>query len=191
MLTGESIIKHSTLRTVFPLLYLTERIRDADEDMLHTGRVLYLADKHHLLHYGRTVTRDEYIYIQGGPIGKTALDLSEGWRESLGRFYRNKFSRTDIDDHLSQTDREALDFVVATFADMPHGKFYEYIRSLPEWKKVEDLFQLKDDEGKPRIRFLPVDTRDLLRLPDGDRYFNVSAEHIEMSRQMMLTGELD
>jgi len=190
MLTSESILYRSTLRTVFPLLYLTERIKDADEDMLHTGRVLYLADKHHLLHYGRTVTRDEYIYIQGGPIGKTALDLSEGWKESLSKFYRNKFSETDINDHLSETDRLVLDSVITNFGAMPHGKFYDYIRSLPEWKKVEDLFWLKDDEGKPRIRFLPVDTSDLLRVPDGDRYFNVSAEHIEMSRQM-LTGEFD
>lgn len=190
MIEASLLLAHKTIKTVAPLLHLTANVKGADDDMLYTGRLLYLADKHHLLYYGRTITRDEHIRIQGGPIGELAFEVSDTWKVSLSGFYRSKLPPEKAGEYLSESDEGSLAFVIEKFAAMPRGKFYGYIRSLPEWKKVEDLFQLKDEEDRYRIRRLPMDRLDMLLLPDGDHYFNVSAEHVAETRRFM-TGEFD
>ena len=38
-------------------------------------KLVYLADKYHLLKYGRTVTNDDYYAMEFGPVGTTVKDV--------------------------------------------------------------------------------------------------------------------
>ena len=189
MLDSGTLFSIFTLKTAAPLLYLAANVENAEEDMEYTSTLLYLADKYHLLFYGRTITKDEHIYTHRGPIGKLAHEMSITWKEHLGDFYRTNLL-VGYEDFLSKSDQEALDYIIEKFVPMSKKDLYRFVHFLPEWKKVEDLFELKDDGGNPRIKQLPVEPEDLLLLPDPNHYFNVSAEHIEESL-MWMTGQFD
>lgn len=174
---------HDTVKTVASLMHIISKVRGAGNDLLYASRLLYITDKYHLAWYGRTVTGDQYICSEGGPIGKIAHNISICWEASLDRFYRSRFhSEEDIDEYLSESDREALSFAINNFSKMARGRFYDYMRELPEWKKnnIVSLAAEQEDNGAiPQISL-----NDMLLMPEGDCYFNISEEHLAESRRI-------
>ena len=62
-----------TTKIVQALCYFLTKIKRADK--LRLVKLLFLADKYHLIHYGRTVTNDEYWAMPLGPVGTTTKDI--------------------------------------------------------------------------------------------------------------------
>lgn len=92
-------------------------------DLYSVMKMIYLADKYHLSHYGRTVTGDIYTAMSKGPVPERAYNLCKFVRGDRDRFdpmpdaksflrmEGNNFellAEPDLDD-LSASDREALD----------------------------------------------------------------------------------
>ena len=44
-------------------------------DKLKAVKLLYLADKYHLLKYGRPIINDTYVHLDNGPVPSKALDI--------------------------------------------------------------------------------------------------------------------
>lgn len=164
-------------------------------DKLKLLKLVYLADKYHLIYYGRTITNDDYYAMKHGPIASTVMDvlefdefsLSEEEYEYASSLFK-KVSEHDLMpieekfdlDMLSETDREALNYVVEKFGSWPSLKLREYTHRYPEWYQYKELFE------KGRIKRERIDTKELLSVIDEN--FPVSQEHLEESRKIV-TGD--
>jgi len=80
---------------------------------------------------------------------------------------------------LSDTDKEALDFIIDKFAHIGHWELRDYTHDYPEWKQYEHL--LKNRLVK-RIR---IKTEELLSLLPND-VLSVPPEHLEDSKKVLL-----
>lgn len=156
-------------------------------------KLVYLADKYHLLKYARTVTNDDYYAMQFGPVGTTVKDVLTFDKDMLAKEYKylsKRISRSGKEfeaipsrlkyDHLSESDLEALDFVAAKFGKMTGTQLINYTHLYPEWAQHADLFK-----GKC-IRRMRIESEELLSVID-DNCFGVTQKHIEETRKM-ITG---
>ena len=179
------------------IYYILRKIGKADK--LKIIKLIYLADKYHLIKYGRTITGDDYYAMEMGPVGTTAKELLtfeeddvfsptakayiKRLIEQAGREYTYRARDTEVElDTLSETDKEILDFVIGKFGDMPTGELIDYVHRYPEWKKYENSFK------NGLIRRGKIKIEELLSILDDDSDLKVTTEHIEESKKI-LTGQ--
>lgn len=160
-------------------------------------KLVFLADKYHLIRYGRTVTGDDYYAMEHGPVGSTVKDVLEFNRFTLADneyAYASKLL-DKIDDKslkakpgiklgelemLSESDIEALDFIIEKFGKMTASELRNYTHNYPEWEQYRELFE-NNQTKRERLK-----TEELLSTLPGDP-LGVTSEHIEESREI-LTG---
>lgn len=146
------------------VLYLLKSHKELDR--IQIIKLLYLSDKYHLMHYGRTVTGDEYWARKMGPVGlmaKNILSFDDNRTNSLDgdvlssverhleKFedsYRSRNQKCDFE-LLSDSDKRALDFVAGKFGGMGSFALRDYTHKYPEWKKHEHVFRA-DPKSNPR-----------------------------------------
>lgn len=124
-------------------------------DKLKAIKLIYLADKYHLRKYGRLVTGDQYIAMKLGPVQSGVKDIADlsDFLGSEERDYTSLFikkeghdieSIKEIDyDELSQTDVEALNFVLERFGNLSDSDLIELTHKGYEWKRHENELKLK------------------------------------------------
>lgn len=177
--------------------YLLKKLGTADKIKLI--KLLYLADKYHLIRYGRTVTNDDYYAMPYGPVGTTVKDilsLSEFLSDEekhytnnlLTKVGDNAFRAKDVVedyDMLSETDVEALDFVHEKYGAMSAWKLRDYTHRYPEWSQYEDLFT------KGHTRRERLATKELLSVLDNDPIAaGITKEHL-IEAEKTLSGRFD
>jgi uncharacterized phage-associated protein len=189
-MTGERTI-------IEAICYVLCRLKKVDK--IHLVKLLYLADKYHLMNYGRTITDDDFMAFEHGPAGSRAIDILEFDSFVLGEdieLAKELFQQGEGHEYLpgerclihqiemlSESDIEALDFAITNFGSMDKWQATDYTHELPEWKQYEHLFK------KRLTKRMSLRTEELLLSPD-DRFFNTPKEHIEQSREI-LTGTSD
>src|SRR5437867_554195 len=106
--------------------YLVERC-PADVTKMKLAKLLYFADKKHLLTYGRPVIGDRYIKMEWGPVPSQGYNLMKHDERALSEdqdlFDRHlEVKGNDItlkapadSSYLSETDREALDEIISKY----------------------------------------------------------------------------
>lgn len=174
------------------LCYLLLRLKQADK--IHLVKLMYLADKYHLMNYGRTISNDSFVAFKNGPAGSKTTDVLEFDGYVLGEYL--DLAQQSIQkgegfeylpgegcslgsfDMLSESDIEALDFVIDNFGKMDKWEVVDYTHKLKEWKQFKPLF----DSGKTRSE--PIKTEDLL-LSVNDKYFNIGEEHLKESHEIL------
>ncbi len=118
-------------------------------NQLKVIKMIFLADKYHLLHMGRTITGDTYIAMEHGPVPSLVRNLVyriEDYLPEEARGIPDQFftlgpnymieSKDAVDyDLLSVSDRAAIDFVISKFGELGYKKLLDYVHTLPEWKK--------------------------------------------------------
>jgi len=183
--------------TIEALCYLLSKLGKADKIFL--VKLMYLADKYHLMNYGRTITNDEFLAFENGPAGSRTTDILEFDPYVLGKnlFLAKSLIKkgeghqylpgSKCRDHeiemLSRSDIEALDFVIAKFGKMNQWDLVDYTHTFHEWKQYEDKFK------RHITRRERISTEEVLSNPK-DEYFNVSEEHLQECREI-LTGTFD
>jgi uncharacterized phage-associated protein len=179
------------------LHYLLKKLGKADKIKLI--KLLYLADKYHLVRYGRTITNDDYYAMEHGPVGTTVKDIlsSDTFNVSpteakyisrlLNKVDENNFeAKTTAKinyDMLSESDKEALDFIIKHFGHMSQWKLRDYTHQYPEWYQYKDLFENRISR-RERIH-----TRELLSTLKDDP-IRMPKKHIKESAKY-LTGAYD
>ena len=120
-------------------------------------KLLFLADKLHLVRYGRTVTGDWYAALEHGPIpshidnlldalenevqGYEDLEVLEA-RVALDRRFRYpRLVSRGIDDdfveeNLSQSDLQIMRTIVETFGHRTFAELRGYTHELPAWENA-------------------------------------------------------
>lgn len=184
-----------TFTIIEALYYILKKFRKADKIKL--VKLLYLADKYHLIRYGRTITNDDYYAMEHGPVGTTVKDVlsldpfnisKKGYKYAsklLEKVDENNFrANTDarvVFDMLSESDKEALDFVVEKFGKMKQWELRDYTHKYPEWYQHEDSFNNK------LTRRERIDTKELLSTIKDDP-LKMPPKHIKESEKI-LTGK--
>ena len=128
-------------------LYLAHKRPGADKYLV--VKLFYLADREHLIRYGRPITRDKYVALTYGPIASNAMDLMErdsyvmrkanidtlpfdigekqtkrGATQTLGRPHR------EIDrDLFSRTELAVLDETIAAYGGLDFDGLYNLTHS--------------------------------------------------------------
>ncbi len=169
-------------------------------DKIKIIKLIYLADKYHCIHYGRTVTRDDYYAMRLGPVASTVknvLDLDEISLSSPEYEYATKLieksgydiysyitkNKEQLDyDMLSESDIEALDFVINCFGNKTNFELSEYTHKYPEWYQHEELF-----EKQPNARG-DIELFELVSLINNDDPIGegLTSEQIEQSKLMLI-----
>ncbi len=182
------------LTIIEALYYILTKIKKADKIKL--VKLIYLADKYHLIRYGRTITDDDYYAMPHGPVGTTVKDIlsldrfnmsEKGFKYAsklLELIDKNNFrakpdTRGELE-MLSDTDKEALDFVVDRFGKMAQWELRDYTHKYPEWYRYENLFK------NNLTRRERIETKELLSTIKNDP-LATSPKHIKESRKI-LTG---
>ena len=163
-------------------------------------KLLYLADKCHLIRYGRTISGDDFWAMPLGLVGSVTKDVldfdedenkhfpnpeSEYASTMLQRTWAHTFKpkvlcNQDNINQLSETDIEALHLVAKHFGNYDTWDLVRFTHRYPEWKQYENLFESKE------IKRERVYTEELFSvLPDDP--LTMPNEHIEESRNI-LTG---
>lgn len=182
-------------KIVQALVYILTKIQKADKIKL--VKLLYIADKYHLIRYGRTITNDEFWAVKAGPMGSVTSDVLNTGNEEATYFNYNPAMLKRLDDYafeasiskeegfeaLSESDLEILDIVVSKFGRMYKWDLVKYCHQYLEWKQYEKVF-----ENAPTKRER-IHTEELLSTI-GDEPFEIIPEHIETSKQI-LTGMID
>jgi uncharacterized phage-associated protein len=179
---------HTIIEAIY---YVLSKIGQSDK--LKIVKLIYLADKYHLIKYGRTITNDDYYVMQYGPVGTTVKDFlssdtyfsSSAEKEFESRLiekvaeyeYKCRPIRYKIK-WLSQSDLEVLDFVIEKFGAKTSLQLFRYSHRYPEWKSYESLFKNK------RLRRKRLENRELLSTIKDD-LLEMPKEHIETSAEIL------
>ena len=134
-------------KAIAVLAYLASKTDEIpDLDKYKAGKLVFLADKYHLVRYGRPIVGGEYRALEYGPVPQTALDLLQAAVEEIP-LVRNPTAQRlrellDVDrsfryprihakevvllESLSRSDLMALDYVVANFG----GKSFNDLKAI-------------------------------------------------------------
>ncbi len=187
---------YKTYSIIEAVYYLLKKLGPTDR--IKIVKLLYLADKYHLLRYGRTVTTDDYFAMGNGPVGSTVRDvlvLNEIALSPKEYKYASKLLKK-IDEYklainesedvqplfemLSETDKEALDFVINTFGNKKYGELIEYTHKYPEWKQHKEALESNLTKREP------ISTEEMLSTLDNDPLMEgITKENIELARSIL------
>jgi len=125
--------------------YLLERCPGVTKMKL--AKLLYFADKEHLLNYGRPILGDRYIKMEFGPVPSRGYNLMKGesTAEDQELFDRhisvtgNDISlRASADKrHLSETDIEALDEACKRYGQLTAAQLSHFSHREPAWMNAD------------------------------------------------------
>lgn len=187
-----------TRKIIQALCFLLNEIPGRRADKVKLVKLLFLADKCHLVRYGRTISGDDFWAMPLGVVGSVTKDVLGFDENDENDFpnpeyeYAKKMLRkvgthayeanhacdaNDID-QLSETDIEALRLIAKHFGRLSGWELVELTHRYPEWQQYKKLFDSKE------IRREKLDTAELLSvLPDDP--FAMPEEHIEESRKIL------
>jgi uncharacterized phage-associated protein len=147
-------------KAVAALLFLASQQpkRIQNFDRYKAAKLLFLADKFHLVRYGRPISGDYYKALQWGPIPQTILDaLSELESGNVGSQTGQEVSRVlefkQLSGHehpcltpkvkldegdLSESDLETLNYVADCYGQFTFDQLYQLTHKTPEYQKAWD-----------------------------------------------------
>ncbi len=187
--------KLKTTKTTEVLFYILRKIKQADRYKLI--KLVYLADKYHLLHYGRTVTKDpNYYAMPNGPVSSIAKDvlsfngkmLTEEQIEYVKSLIKTKDSDYNYEaidknidfDNLSETDIESLNFIIKLFGEKTEKELIEYTHQYPEWYKNKESFK------KSFNKRVFIEQDELCSILDVDPLLEgISPSHVTISKELI------
>ena len=187
-----------TSKIIQALCFLLNEIPSNQADKIKLVKLLFLADKCHLIRYGRTVSGDDFWAMQRGIVGTTTKDIlgfddvdenyffdpeyeyAKKMLQKVGKYNYKATCACDKEnvDQLSETDVEALRFVAKHFGNLSGWDLVDLIHRYPEWEQYKDLFNSK------AIKRERVSIEELLSiLPDDP--LSMPDDHIEESRNIL------
>jgi len=157
-------MKENVETTIHALLYILDRLK-GEADFHKVFKLLYFADKKHLVKYGALITDDNYIAMNHGPVPSMAYDILKTLRgEGLSASIKDQFTPyfelinnftvkakvlPDLD-YLSSSETDALDESIAENKDLDFNQ--RTVKSHDDaWTKAYsgemDLFEIAKSGG--------------------------------------------
>ncbi|MBL1245132.1 MAG: SocA family protein [Sulfurimonas sp.] len=171
--------------------YLTKKLK-APIDKLAAIKMLFFADRYHLRKYGRLISDDTYYALPHGPVASNALDiinlvLNENntgtQKQYIKKDLGTTFSAVDTEyelDYLSDSDEEALDFVIAEFGDMKAWDLRDLTHEYPEWKRYKQTLESQSSRRELIIMSDFFEEADI----DNDPFVVIPKRAVELSKEL-------
>ncbi|MBN8694085.1 MAG: SocA family protein [Bacteroidetes bacterium] len=171
------------------LSYLANKTDDKSINRMKAIKLLWIADKYHLLKYGRTILKDNYHALPHGPVCSDTKDISHCTEEYVCEYIEKSGQHAikalkDFDASLfSKTDLEVLDLVWKEFGKFDQFKLEKITHEYPEWKKFEDRL---NDANRPNS--YKMNLNDFFNLPEptgknmASFFHSIPKEMIEESK---------
>lgn len=127
--------------------YLASKCPDTTKMKL--SKLLFFADKHHLLNYGRPIIGDRYVKMEFGPVPSMAYNLMKHddrasvddqvlFDENLDVNGNHIVPKKEPDlRYLSESDIEALDCAIAKYGHLTPAQLSKLSHREPAWKSAE------------------------------------------------------
>ena len=157
-------------------------------DKLSLLKLIFFADKYHMMKYARSITNDTYYAMKYGPVAsnmKNILDfdfLADAEKEYIEKYLvknnnqiniKEKFAKYNM---LSDTDKEALKFAYENFGKYKTFDLVDITHQFYEWKRFEKSLE----NGLTREKILE---EDFFKFSDieNDPYKNIPEELVKLS----------
>lgn len=144
-------------------------------------KLLFYADKRHLVKYGRPITGDQYYKLPHGPVPTRGLDMLRGnasaaevalLKKYISMVGNGVFPRRAPDKKIfSKTDLETMDWVCRKYGQLNAATLRRLSHNEPSWTKAKDSGPMDFAlffEGEPgsgdikKLVELEQDSRDVL-----------------------------
>ncbi|MCW8896858.1 MAG: Panacea domain-containing protein [Flavobacteriales bacterium] len=169
--------------------YLASKSPNSKINRLKLMKLLWLADRYHLLRYGRTILKDSYFAMEHGPVPTVTLNLSKHIDDYTNEYLI--FTRYSIESKMSpdltffsETDINVLDKVLRDFEIYNQWDLCDISHEYPEWKRFE---QALNDPTTPNS--YSMEMVDFFMIPKDNgknfsSFFEISEEIIFESKQI-------
>jgi len=159
-------------------------------DKLSILKLIFFADKYHMMKYARSITNDTYYAMQYGPVAsnvKNILDfdfIGDDEKVYIEKYLfkdgnniniREKFKNYNM---LSETDKEALEFAYENFGEYKTFDLVDITHKFYEWKRFENSLK----NGLTREKILEEDFFTLTDFKNNP-YKNIPTELVELSKE--------
>jgi Uncharacterized phage-associated protein len=166
------------------IFYILKELDIPSIDKIKLIKLVYLADKYHLLNYGRTITDDKYFAMPYGPVADNVYKILETSANGKNPyFYKDKIKVKIKEnakckfDMLSETDKTAINTILDKFAKYETWDIVALTHKYPEWVKH------KNEVEKNRKR-IPLKISDLVSIVKEDG-FNISHKKLTVLYNML------
>jgi len=139
-------------RKILQALYYLQSKAPADNpdryNKVYLLKMIFMADRYHLRHFGYVATDDNYFAMKLGPVASITYDMLKKslydinsadaayFFDAIRDLSENDvYIETQEEDELSPSFKEALDFALKEFGYYNWGKLSEITHYYPEWKK--------------------------------------------------------
>jgi uncharacterized phage-associated protein len=163
-----------------------------DLDVLKSAKLIYFADKAHLLRYGRPIMGDSYFGMDHGPVPERSYDqiksalnpknsviaphLAEYLAVDLKRKYPQFVAKRPPDlDVLSESDVEILEEVLAKYGGMTPWQLRDLTHHEPEVQESDAQL------AKSKVRSVPIPYERFFD-PDRDKSIRASVDSAQADR---------
>ena len=175
------------------LYYLSKQLNKS-VDKLSAIKLLFFADRYHLRKYGRLISEDTYYALPHGPVASNSLNIINEILidNSVGsdRIYIVKTDKKDTFiatkdnlelEYLSNSDIEALDFVIEHFANKYKAwELRDLSHEYPEWKRYQHTL---DSESSKREKIIMDDFFQNANI-SNDPYNIIDDNIVELSKEL-------
>lgn len=139
-------------KSVQAINYIARKTEGNSINRLKMLKLLWIADRYHLLNYGRMILKDRYYAMEHGPVASETYDISqEDTNQYIEKyltpsFYDVKSIQETDKKFFSESDIEVLDLVWDKFGHLSRWQLRDITHHYPEWKRFEEELQ---DEFTP------------------------------------------
>jgi len=161
-------------------------------DKLKVIKLLWIADRYHLMKYGRTISSDRYHAMPHGPVASQMYSsiqpVSDDYTAKYLKTEKHSIrSLADCDFSVfSQSDLDVLEQVWETFGELNGKQLRLMSHEFPEWKKFEEQLN-----SPVRLNSFPMDMRDFFETPQPNslsrsNFFEIDSEIVKDSKEIFL-----
>ena len=160
-------------------------------DKLSLLKLIFFADKYHMMKYARSITNDTYYAMKYCPVAsnvKNILDfdfLSEDEKEYVEKYLVKNGNQIDIKEKfkkynmLSETDKEALKFAYENFGKYKAFDLVDITHEFYEWKR----FKKSLENGLTREKILEEDFFKFTGIENDPYKKNIPEELVKLSQE--------
>jgi len=152
-------------------------------------KLLWLADRYHLLKYGRMILKDDYYALENGPVPSKTLNIAKSPEDVYSSMYLVKSqhvvkSKAEAEFSMfSESDIEVLDLVWKEFGGFDQWELCEITHEYPEWKRFE-----KELSDPTAISSYKMELADFFIIPAPNKknkaaFFDIPDSHLYESKQ--------
>lgn len=156
-----------SIRKVLQALYYIQKGSGKGyQPYMYFVKMMYFADRHHVRHYGITISDDHYVAIKMGPVASATLDILKRQMPKIANRADydllnevqnideyNVLIKKQLEDELSLSNKKSLDFAIGEFGNLDQYKLSDISHDYPEWVKHKEEIQYGMNNGGEKLSF--------------------------------------